>query len=71
MTRSGYLLDLVVFFDGGTAVSEGAVQLGAVYQAMYSTMARRAAALVGQGRRSISSPLIEAKNDSERALSQH
>ena len=34
-------------------------------------MARLAAALVGQGRVSISSPLSEAKNDSARALSQH
>jgi hypothetical protein len=38
---------------------------------MYSTTALMAAALVGQGRVSISSPLSEAKNDSERALSQH
>jgi hypothetical protein len=40
-------------------------------QPMYSTMARRASALVGQGWRSSSSPLIEEKNDSDRALSQH
>src|SRR5215472_17164119 len=38
---------------------------------MYSTIARRAMARVGQACRSISSPLTEAKNDSERALSQH
>ena len=31
MTRSGYLLDLVVFFEfGGAAVAQGAVQPGAV-----------------------------------------
>jgi hypothetical protein len=38
---------------------------------MYSTIALMAVALVGQGRVSISSPLSEAKNDSESALSQH
>jgi hypothetical protein len=42
-----------------------------LYQPMYSTMARRAAARVGHWRVSSSSPLIEAKNDSARALSQH
>jgi transposase InsO family protein len=42
-----------------------------LYQPMYSTMARRAAARVGQGRRSISSPLREAKKLSASALSQH
>src|SRR5215469_235637 len=34
MTRSGYFLDLVVFFEfGGAAVAEGAVQPGAVVPA--------------------------------------
>ena len=42
-----------------------------LYQPVYSTIALLAAALVGQGRVPISSPLSEAKNDSERALSQH
>jgi hypothetical protein len=42
-----------------------------LYQAMYSTIARRANARVGQACKSISSPLSEAKNDSETALSQH
>jgi hypothetical protein len=40
-------------------------------KAMGSSIARPAAALVGQACRSISSPLSEAKNDTERALSQH
>jgi hypothetical protein len=35
---------------------------------MYSTVARRAMARVGQGRVSISSPLSEAKNDSEKSV---
>jgi hypothetical protein len=38
---------------------------------MYSTIARRAAAQVAQGRVAISSPLKEAKKLSARALSQH
>lgn len=41
-----------------------------LYQAMYSTMARRAPARAGQGCRSSNSPLIDLKNDSARALSQ-
>jgi hypothetical protein len=42
-----------------------------LYQPMYSTTARGAMARVDQVCRSMSSPLSEAKNDSERALSQH
>ena len=42
-----------------------------LYQPMYSTMARRAAVRVGQGRRSSSSALRVAKKDSATALSQH
>jgi hypothetical protein len=38
---------------------------------MYSTTARLAPARVGQAMVSISSPLIEEKNDSASALSQH
>jgi hypothetical protein len=42
-----------------------------LYQPMYSTTARQAAARVGQARVSVSSPFSEAKNDSATALSQH
>ena len=42
-----------------------------LYQPMYSTTARLAPARVGQAMVSISSPLIEEKNDSASALSQH
>jgi hypothetical protein len=42
-----------------------------LYQAMYSTTARQAAARVGQACVSMNSPLSEAKNDSATALSQH
>jgi hypothetical protein len=38
---------------------------------MYSAIAWQAAAQIGQGRRSISSPFMVAKNDSARALSQY
>jgi hypothetical protein len=42
-----------------------------LYQAMYSTIARRAAARVGQDAWSRPSPFRDAKNDSASALSQH
>ena len=46
---SGYLLDLVVFFEfGRAAVAHGACSRMPLYQAMYSTIARRAMARSGQ-----------------------
>jgi hypothetical protein len=42
-----------------------------LYQPVYSTTARRAAAQVGQGWVSVSSPSNEAKKLSASALSQH
>jgi hypothetical protein len=75
MARSGYLLDDLLVGRGlelvGGHVAKGAVQAGALYQAMYSTVAWRAAARVGQGCWWRHSPFREAKNDSASALSQH
>ena len=75
MAWSGYILDLVAvagFELGWAEVAEAAVQAGAVVPADVLVTARRAAARVGQACRSISSPLMEPKNQlSDRALSQH
>ena len=74
MAWSGYILDLVVvsgFEFGGGLVAEGAVQPGAVVPADVLDDRAPGGALAGQACRSSSSPLMEAKNDSARALSQH
>src|SRR5215218_2196521 len=75
MARSGYLRDDLLVGRGlelvGGHVAKGAVQAVPLNQAMYSTVAWRAAARVGQGWWSRHSPFREAKNDSASALSQH
>jgi hypothetical protein len=74
MAWSAYILDLVAvagFELGWAEVSQAACGRVPLYQPMYSVTARRALAWVGQGCRSTSSPVIEPKKLSARALSQH
>jgi hypothetical protein len=74
MAWSGYILDLVVvagFELGGCLVAKAAVQAGAVVPAEVLGDGAGAPALVGQACMSISSPLIEPKKLSARALSKH
>ena len=47
----------MVVFEFGGARRSGVLCRVPLYQAMYSTVARRALVLVGQGRVSVSSPL--------------
>jgi hypothetical protein len=71
---SGFLLEDLLF--GGLELVGGPIPRALcnrvpLYQAMYSTVAWRAAARVGQGCWSRHSPFRDAKNDSASALSQH